>query len=404
MNRKTRFLYIPLLVLTIVIWFYSLVLSNFSNILENTKVVFKNNPNIYLDSKDLNTSFVVFTSDVNLSWYKLFSECTDKTKFVKKEKNMFVFKIEDFSLDCNNPNVYLKSKFGRIYKNTKINFNLIDRTRLLREYLDYSTNQLEEYKKDNKYKQTKLSVNKDRFILAWYIEKLYITRPWFEKLELIYKNNIIDQILKARKNKYILPVIWAKLPKRPDKVPNFWRWYRAHYTDGIHHGWDIDSPLWTPLVTIDDGIIVRNLKDWKWENFAGIKYWKNLTKTDKARNLDILRWNQIWLKTMKWEVVFYSHLTDIPENIKKGDFIRKGTYIWKIGITWVPDKTYNDYHIHFPIQVNPYIISKAWKNVYLDYMLWDWKTKGKTPEYVMQNQAQFFTEENTQYKNNILDK
>jgi hypothetical protein len=96
----------------------------------------------------------------------LFSECTDKTKFVKKIKNIFVFKIENFSSNCNNPNIYLKSKLGRIYKNTKVTFNLFNRTKILTEYLDYSTNQLKEYKKDNKYKQTKLNINKDRFLLA----------------------------------------------------------------------------------------------------------------------------------------------------------------------------------------------------------------------------------------------
>jgi hypothetical protein len=37
-------------------------------------------------------------------------------------------------------------------------------------------------------------------------------------------------------------------------------------------------------------------------------------------------------------------------------------------------------------------------------MLWDWKTKGKTPEEVIEMQSEIFTEKNTKYKENILNK
>gem|GEM_PF-5217365 len=48
-----------------------------------------------------------------------------------------------------------------------------------------------------------------------------MSRVAFEKQELMYKIKIIDEILEARKSKYILPIANSKLPKRPDKVPNF---------------------------------------------------------------------------------------------------------------------------------------------------------------------------------------
>ncbi len=392
MNKKTKYLYIPLLTFTIVVWFYGLVFSSFTNILENTKVMFQTNSNVYLDSKNLNQNYVIYVSDIDLSRYKLYSSCTDKTKFIKREKNMYVFKIEDFSENCLDSNIFLKSRLWRIYRNTKISFNLFKKPKIMATYLDYSDNSLKELKKDFNYKAKSSWINKNLFWAASFVQKIYMSRVAFEKQELMYKIKIIDEILEARKSKYILPIANSKLPKRPDKVPNFWRWYRAHYTDWIHHGWDIDSPLATPILAIDDWIIVRIVKDWKWEDFENIKYGKKLTETQKAINLDILRWNQIWLKTMKWEVVFYSHIDNIPEEIKKGDFIKKWTFVWKIWITWVPDKSYNDYHSHFPIQSNPYIISKAWKNVYLDYIMWDWKTKWKTPEYVLKNQHLFFEE------------
>jgi hypothetical protein len=98
---------------------------------------------------------------------------------------------------------------------------------------------------------------------------------------------------------------------------------------------------------------------------------------------------------MKWDVVFYSHLENIPENLKVWDFIWAGTILWEISITWVPDKTYNDYHLHFPIQKNPHLLSKAWKYNYDDYLMWDWIVKWMTKNEIIAYQNEIFnTKEN----------
>jgi hypothetical protein len=49
--------------------------------------------------------------------------------------------------------------------------------------------------------------------------------------ELLYNKNIIENILKKRDEKYIVPVLGHKLPTRKDKIPNAARPYRQSYTD-----------------------------------------------------------------------------------------------------------------------------------------------------------------------------
>ncbi len=390
MNKQIKKIYIPIFVLLIILGFYSFVFSFFNNILQNTNVNFVVNKNIYLNNKNLNKTFVVYWSDIDLSKYKLYSKCSKNSSFLKSEKNLYVFKIENFDKNCLDPNIYLQNRFWKNYKNTKIKLNLIKEEQLIAKYIDYSNSQLNDLKNDFEYKLSKITkIEPFAFNKANYIWKIYMSKRYFEKEEYKYKIKLINKILKLRKNKYIIPIEWKTLPTRKDKIPNAWRWYRSHYTDWIHHWWDIDADLWTDVLAIDNWIIVK-IVDWKWEDFSKIKYWKNLTKLDKARNLNILRWKQVWLKTMKWDVVFYSHLDNIPENLKEWDFVWVWTKLWEVSITWVPDKTYNDYHLHFPIQKNPHILSKAWNYTDDDYIMWDWIVKWKTKEEVIEIQNQLF--------------
>jgi len=131
-----------------------------------------------------------------------------------------------------------------------------------------------------------------------------IKRSRYNK-ELKHLNKIITDIVKKRKHKYKIPVPGYKLPKYITKLPNSARNYRKDYTDGIHHGIDIDAPLWSRIVSIDDGIVIKVVKDFKFSDLNQIKRWKNLTYEQKLKNLDILRGNQVWIKTMKWDVVFF---------------------------------------------------------------------------------------------------
>jgi hypothetical protein len=96
------------------------------------------------------------------------------------------------------------------------------------------------------------------------------------------------------------------------------------------------------------------------------------------------------LKTAKWEIVFYGHLDNVFSNIKKWEFVKKWQAIWTVGISWVPDKKYKDYHLDFSLRKNPYNRDRAWKYSIYDYMKWDWEFKWKAKEFVLKNQYNIF--------------
>lgn len=193
--------------------------------------------------------------------------------------------------------------------------------------------------------------------------------------ELTFIKDILLSILEKRKEKYKIPVRSAKIPTRYDKLPNSWRPYRSWYTDGIHHGIDFDGDKSDPLLSLDDGIVIRVVKWFVFSDLWQLNTWPQLAYEEKLTNLDILRWNQVWVKTMKWDVAFYSHLETVFDDIKPWIVVKKWQPLGTMGVTWVPEKWYHDYHLHLAIQKNPYIPSKIWKNTFMDYMKWDWALK-----------------------------
>jgi hypothetical protein len=50
---------------------------------------------------------------------------------------------------------------------------------------------------------------------------------------------------------------------------------------------------------LDDGIIVRVVSEFEFEDLNKIVKKDDLTYDEELRNLDILRGKQVWLKTMK---------------------------------------------------------------------------------------------------------
>lgn len=74
-------------------------------------------------------------------------------------------------------------------------------------------------------------------------------------------------------------------------------------------------------------------KDFSSKDFQRIVYGDTLSYEQKLQNLDILRGNQVWLKTMKGEVIFYSHLEEVDSSIQEGMLIKKNDPIGTIGIT-----------------------------------------------------------------------
>ncbi|MDD5770430.1 MAG: M23 family metallopeptidase [Candidatus Gracilibacteria bacterium] len=371
--------------------YYALVYSNFY---KDTNINFLNvsSKNIYINSNNLNGSIVLFNSNNDLSSYKIFSKCYIKSEYLYSKQNIFAFRLDILDKNCKNNNLYLSDIDGNILTNTNFELNLISDFELYNKYTDldfYDLGNLNE----------KINNIKDKFKLFLNVdeknENLDLVQKSRHFKELNYNQKIIENILYQRQTKYEIPIIGYELPiKNLNKLPNGLRPYRANYTDGIHEGWDIDAPLGQEVVSIDSGIIVKVINDFKFGDLSKIKKLNNITSDDKENNLDILRGNQVWLKTMKGDVIFYAHLNKVYDDIKVGNIVPKGYPLGQVGKTGVPDKDYEDYHLHFELRKNPYLLNKVGKNTNYDYMNWDWYFKNETREYIKQNQYTIFYKEN----------
>jgi hypothetical protein len=352
----------------------------------SVKISFKLTDTIYLDSSGLNYNKIMFKSTQDLSDYKINSKCRINSKFLYNNGEYYMFDLKILDNKCSS-NKFILSNDKREVK-AFFRLNLITEFDILSKFIDLDTKTLVRFKN---------SLDKKIVLYSSYseynkqVEENYYTFLKKKRLlnQSIYTKGLIDNIIKSRDEKYIVPVEWYSLPTRNDKIPNAGRPYRGKYTDGIHHSWDIDTSFWEQVISLDDGIIVRVVDDWKWSNFVNLKY-SNLSEYDRAQNLDILRWNQVWLKTMKGEVVFYWHLDKVFSDISEGNIVKKWQVLWTIWISWVPDKNYKDYHLDFSIRKNPYIKKNAWKYNFDDYMEWDWLFKWDSKDYILKNQAKYF--------------
>ena len=331
---------------------------------------------------------LVFKSNENIKNHVLHSSCDTETEFLDVYQNLYFFKVTYTWDTCDNPNLTLKNG-DNILVNTLFKVNLVNKTTLFNFLVDYPDSHLEDvqklYGKDIQKNSIYASYNGDNI---WkYYKYLKGQRKLYESE---YKKELVDDILEWRNEKYLLPVPGYNISNSPTDLPNAPRWYRASYTDGIHHWWDVHSPAWAKVVTIDDGIIVRIVRGFQYEDLSQIKRGTNLTEDDKLKNLDILRGSQVWLKTRKWDVIFYSHLDEVSEDIEEGDMIKKDTYIWTVWVSWVPEIWYDDYHLHFAIQKNPYDLNKVGSYSFDDYMKWDWSFKWKSATYIIENKHKVF--------------
>ena len=361
-----------------------------SEVSENSELDYILSNNIYTDTNSLNNTILIFNSNKDIRDYKFVSKCDIKANFVETYKNLYLFEIELLDGSCVDKNISLvNDKNELLYTNY---FNVLSEYEIYSKLLDYSTKRLLLLKSN-------LNNKIDKYLKYWEFSKeLNIDYFWYLKkkrilYELKYNQEIVDNIVKWRDKKYIIPVNWEKMPYLYSKVPNSARWYRANYTDWIHQGWDIWHKFWDNVFSVDDWIIVRIVSGFKFSDLNNIKYWQKLTYEDKLKNLDVLRWNQIWLKTLKWDVVIYSHLNEIKSNIVEWSVVKKWKLFWAIWITGVPDKNYKDYHLHLEVYKNPYNDLIAWNYSILDYMKWDWYFKWESIDFVLKNQSALFNED-----------
>ena len=341
--------------------------------------------NIFLDSDTLNTNYISFSSNGDLSKYILSSSCNIESKFAWSYGDNYLFKFKYLD-KCYNWTIFLKTSENIILKKSFIDVTVLDRTKIFDLYVDNNNSSLS--KINDKLVKTILQ-------LQYSIKKVKIKDYDYLKLkrkleELKYHESFLNDILNNRNSKYLTPVKGYNISTDTNKIPNAGRPYRSDYTDGIHHGWDVMAPIGSEVRSLDYGKIVKIVRDFKFSDLNNIKKWVNLTYEQKLINLDILRWNQVWLKTSKWDLIFYSHMEGIPADLKNGSIIWRDTFIWKVWISWIPSKSYNDYHLHFPIMKNPYIKNKIWRYDLMDYMKWDWYFKWKSLDYVINNQKNIF--------------
>lgn len=341
---------------------------------ENYELRYLSN-NIFIDSLKLRSNIVIIKSNTPIKEFTANGKCAVSWKIIWKKWELYIWQILVWDKSCKQKRLQVSLKINSQIFEKK--YNLVSEYDLYTINLDRTDKTLTSLIDTIDYKVEEIKNEKS----------LEVYR---ELKEINYMKSFLESILEKRKRKYKIPILDGKLPKKLNKIPNAWRPYRKDYTDGIHHWWDFDAEKWDAVIALDDGIIIRVVKDFKFSDLWNIKKSKQLTNNEKTKNLDILRGNQIWLKTMKWDVAFYSHLDTVFDDIEVGKIVSRWQALGTIGITWVPDKNYNDYHLHIPIHKNEYKASKVWKNTYLDYMNWDWYFKWKTLEYILQHQEKVF--------------
>lgn len=345
---------------------------------------------IYINSRSKD-DIVIYKSDKDLTNYELQSTCKIDQKFVKNINWYYIFYFKFLDSKCKNPYLYLKNNNDKIISSL-ISVNLINDYSLLNKLTDYKSDYLKEMKK---WLIDQLDWLSDYSGNSWSIIKNIDFLEKNKKYKnAIYLKSKINYILTERQNNYLIPVAWYTLPKDDrtgrSEIPNAGRPYRADTTDGIHHGWDVLAPKYTPVRSLADGMIIRIVKWFKFEDLNKLKIWTGLTFDDRMVNLDIFRGNQIWLKTMNWDVVFYAHLDSINPEINEWMLIKADQAMWKIGITWIPDKNRTNTHLHFEIAKNPQILEKAWNYTFDDMINWDYLGKWMSVADVFKLQEKTF--------------
>lgn len=382
MNKKIISLWILLLSFFSIWFWYSLVFA-----WNSTNIDFVSSNNIFLDSLTLNKTRVIIRSRENIEDIKVSWDCSVSSRFINKNTNIYAFDLSFLDKNCNLNSINVL--FQKWDINLNLNLNIYSRLRLYNDFLDFS---------DDRISRQVLDLQKWINILSkdyktynpWINKNVYdFTRSNRRLLELEYMNHFLEDILNKRLEKYSIPVKNGEMTTVASKLPNAWRPYRADYTDWIHEWWDFDTKFWDKVYSLDHWVVIRIVDNFKWEDFNRIVRWNSLSELQKMRNLDILRWNQVWIKTMKWDVAFYSHLDEVFSNLSVWDIVIKWQPLWTVGISWVPDKSYNDYHLHLELRKNPYENKKI-NYSFDDYMSWDWYFKWKNRDYIINNQNNIF--------------
>ncbi|MDC0506148.1 M23 family metallopeptidase [Candidatus Gracilibacteria bacterium] len=342
---------------------------------------------IFVGSSKLNGTIVTYTSNTDISQYSIHSGCNISSKFISRELNNYSFSVRYNDQKCGKDTIFLKDSDGQVLISSQAKLKVYSDFELYNRFTDYSSDDLKNISKS-------LSKKIDQYsIFSEYSETSGVSKYDFYAKKIRYyqyKYNaaFIAAILTYREHKYIVPVAGKSISTKESHLPNALRPYRSSYTDGIHHGWDVSGAKGEQTIALDHSIVTRVVNDFSKSSFDKIVYGNNLSDQQKLENLDVLRGNQVWLKTMKGDYVFYSHLGDI--SVEVGDVVFAGDPIGTIDVTGVPGDDYHDYHLHFPIHPNPYNSARAGSYKYSEIMSWPWYFKGKSVSYVREHQSDVF--------------
>ena len=384
MHKKPLIFSVVTVFLMSVLFGYSLVFWEAGSYNGPVVLEYNSGKNIYPADLELNKTKLLFRSAVDLSDITITSSCDTYSKMSYNKNDLYYFELKYFS-NCKDGSISLINNEGQTIYSSEL--EIIEEYSLYNSFVDYPS---------EKIQNTQLFLSKKLLSLSSenLSNNLLLRQKQQREInEVIYLQNFLQDILDQRDEKYLVPVAGYNIATSLSKIPNAGRPYRSDYTDGIHHGWDVGSQLWENVRALADSMVIRVVSEFEFEDLNNLDKSENLTYEDKLENLDILRWNQIWLKTAKWDVVFYSHLQDISTHIKEWMMVRKWETLWTIGISWVPDKNYTDYHLHFPVHKNPYNKDSDTPYTYLEYMKWDWYYKWESLQYVLSNQDELFQKE-----------
>lgn len=338
----------------------------------------------YMENKELSYDYAVFKWTLKPSIDSMKVTCKADIQYIDSINFNHIYRI-DFSYDCKD-----REFLSADWYTWKIKFDIKKTGDLFNKYTDYPSSHLINLSSSlNNFIKENSHIKNKAFDKKSYLENIKLKNSFYFASHLKF---IIDSILEWRNKKYSSPVSWKNIVDEKNKIPNAWRPYRSSYTDWIHHWWDIYWEIWEKTVALDDWVIIRVVDNFKFSdiNKRLVKDKNLLTEDRKFLNLDVLRWNQVWLKTLKWDVVFYSHLDSIPKEVVPWKMVERWDVLWYMWVSGVPELWYKDIHLHFTIHKNPYNKEKAWKYNFLDIMKWKWYFEWETLESTIKHQHNIF--------------
>jgi 5'(3')-deoxyribonucleotidase len=205
---------------------YSLVFGATGSYNGPVKIDYISGKNIYTSDFELNQTRILFRSGVDLSENKIISSCETYSKMKYKKKDLYYFELKYFT-PCEDNKISLVDKNGKeLYSG---NLEVTTEYDLYDKFVDYSSDNIKNIQQFLSSKILKLSKQK--------LSNNVLTRAKQQRelKEAQYMQDFLQDLLKQRTEKYLVPVAGYNIATQAHKIPNAARPYRASYTDGIHH-------------------------------------------------------------------------------------------------------------------------------------------------------------------------